>query len=349
MVYTGEKLAMKNFNDYILLKSKEINSFIVNLPHLNQNDKLSAIKFELMSVFPGNMDQCMIDYYQNKNNTIAFVSPLDLNLKYKNKLLISPLLIAQSLVTNGIIIFIYYSNFELIKIHSGEIISIKRYSDKLLRKMIEDIKEEQKSDHSCELKYYFCNIEINPESEKLINKLNDMNFILLDISKDLNKKILINSSLFNKKRNSFLFPKALISTLLLFLIFSSINIFYILKANKSKQKFLETKHNYEELKKLSIKEKSQSVNKNNENINYPLKFSLQFIFNILNSYDSYLQISYISISDNIFRIEGKCYDSLKLTTFLENNKNFSEIILNQAVKQKDDLEKFNLSGRLIND
>ena len=341
---------MKDNAEYIIPSPKELNTFVLDLPAIKDSQKLNAVKFELMSVFPGNIDEASVDYHSNRNNTLAFVASQDLKQKYGQKTLISPLLLSQLMFENGVILFIYSSCFELIRIENKEVKEIQRYSSKFDFKLMQRIEELQAEKDLLHIEYYSCRVEETSGKEALDDFLLRHGFKNISINGMMSGKKIKEASLYEPKKNGSSPLFFYIPTFIMMIAFAITGSLYSKKAARLSDRLQETKKTYEVLKAeaAAISSNTSSIAETVTTI-YPEKYSVQQLFTILSRYPSYLKITNLSIADNTFRIEGTCRDSLKLTSYLDNIETLSEIVLHQTVNTDEGVQKFSISGRIQND
>lgn len=336
----------KNFDKITFASPLEVRHFILDIPIMKKSYQYNAVKFSLKSLYPGNEDTTSVDYYCSKNKVIGIAANSEKisSILRENGKLISPSLVIQNTIKNGIILSLGKNWMDLQIIKNGDPQYLKAFSSNLSEICLEELNKLQvqyKNDNLPVKTLIF--EEVDPE---ICAKIREIGFFPEKSTNIFSPRILNSSSIFlpKKKHKNSLVSSILVAyiVILTVLAFSLHN-----KASKTEKEaeLIKTEYNNkkQEIYPLKIIETSKSTNVVHCNV------SVYSILSEISECSPDLRILSLNISENTFRFEAEKANAISVLENIANSNMFYEVILHQSIPQKDGTERFLISGKIQND
>lgn len=315
--------------------------FILDIPIIKDSYQVNAVKFAMKTLYPGNDEKSVFDYFYNKKTVVGIAADSDLILSYKQRqrIIISPAKLAFLFTKNGIVVFLTEDWVALFHIKNSSIVLMKKYISLEYSILFKDI------------------AALNTQDEIIIFNLSGKNikntFLQIDdkirvfdsicsIKKSILKKAQIFTSK-SRKKYSGLLKLFLIG---ICLVFSVVNYSLQKKSSLMQEKIKVLKNEYQ------TKKKDLSNVRDSERHEETVISNTTSVYSILSELSKSakdMRVIYFTVDKENFRIDAECSNAVSVFEYLSDNNLFEEIVLHQVLPQKNRTEKFSISGRIKND
>lgn len=324
---------MKKNNQLKPASPHDFLTYMFDLPVLKEEFRENAVRFALKQVYPGDVNNTLIDIYATGKKTICVVIPKDkyLTLNVKTKYY-SPVFLFLMEKRDGVYIYLEDDFFIFVEVKNKSPVKIATYptnSDSI------------NSLHQSLEGRTGVKILFSPEvSASMLEKFRWSTTVLQSIEEAFSDRKIQNSILYTKTKNKHMnFSLVVFLCMCFFLL--GLNSIYYRKNVKVSNELINQKKIYDEKMKQIRIQKEVSENKMDE-----LKTFIPFdkLIQDISIAGKNIELNTLTVSNNSFRIDCQCESALLVMEYLENIEYLENVTLHQSSKIGENLERFVISG-----